>query len=55
MSDSTIAISILWGFLFIYSIMGSIDFGAGFWALVFSRKNPQAASLANRFCLRPGR
>lgn len=49
MSDSTIAISILWGFLFIYSIMGSIDFGAGFWALVFSRKNPQAASLANRF------
>ncbi|MCA1295270.1 cytochrome d ubiquinol oxidase subunit II [Paenibacillus sp. alder61] len=49
MHDSTIAISILWGFLFIYSIMGSIDFGAGFWSMVFSKKNPQAASLANRF------
>ena len=49
MHDSTIAISILWGFLFIYSIMGSIDFGAGFWSMVFSKKNPQAASIANRF------
>lgn len=49
MSDSTLAISILWGFVFIYAIMGSVDFGAGFWSMVYSKKNPEAASIANRF------
>lgn len=49
MNDATIAISILWVFLFLYAIMGSIDFGAGFWSMVYSRRNPQAAGIANRF------
>ncbi|WP_274650783.1 cytochrome d ubiquinol oxidase subunit II [Paenibacillus humicola] len=49
MNDVTLAITILWVFLFIYSIAGSIDFGAGFWSLYYSRKNPRAADIANRF------
>lgn len=49
MNDTTVAITILWVFLFIYSIAGSIDFGAGFWAMVYSKKNPRAADIANRF------
>ncbi len=50
MSDSELAILIIWVFLFIYSIAGSIDFGAGFWALVFGRRqDTKAAEIANRF------
>ncbi|GIO61488.1 cytochrome d ubiquinol oxidase subunit II [Paenibacillus cineris] len=49
MSDTQLAITILWCFIFIYSIAGSIDFGAGFWSMVFSRRNPHAADIANRF------
>jgi cytochrome d ubiquinol oxidase subunit II len=50
MNDSTLGISIIWVFLFIYSIAGSIDFGAGFWAMLFgARNNTRAAVIANRF------
>jgi cytochrome d ubiquinol oxidase subunit II len=51
MNEATLAISIIWVFLFIYSIAGSIDFGAGFWAMVYgTRKNStRAAVIANRF------
>jgi len=50
MADSDLAILILWMFLFVYSIAGSIDFGAGFWALVFGRRrDTKAADIANRF------
>jgi cytochrome d ubiquinol oxidase subunit II len=50
MNDSTLGISIIWLFLFIYSIAGSIDFGAGFWAMLFgARNNTRAAVIANRF------
>ncbi|WP_281887489.1 cytochrome d ubiquinol oxidase subunit II [Paenibacillus sp. YYML68] len=51
MNDVTIAIAILWVFIFIYSILGSIDFGTGFWAMLFDRKNSDtnAAIIANRF------
>jgi cytochrome d ubiquinol oxidase subunit II len=50
MNDSDVAILILWVFLFIYSITGSIDFGAGFWALIYGgRKETKAADIANRF------
>jgi cytochrome d ubiquinol oxidase subunit II len=50
MTDAELAILILWIFLFIYSIAGSIDFGAGFWAMVFGqRHDPKTAELANRF------
>jgi cytochrome d ubiquinol oxidase subunit II len=50
MNEATWAIVILWIFLYIYSMLGSIDFGAGFWAMVFGqRKNTRATDLANRF------
>ncbi|MCM3341948.1 cytochrome d ubiquinol oxidase subunit II [Paenibacillus sp. MER TA 81-3] len=53
MSDATIAITVLWIFLFIYSLLGSVDFGAGFWAMIFGRRSAdgdtKAAGLANRF------
>lgn len=38
MSDELIAISLLWLFVFVYAIAASIDFGAGFWSLVYLRR-----------------
>ncbi|WNQ11196.1 cytochrome d ubiquinol oxidase subunit II [Paenibacillus aurantius] len=50
MSDSVLAITIIWVFLFIYSIAGSIDFGAGFWAMAsMRRRDNHAASIANLY------
>lgn len=43
------AILLIWSFLFIYSILGSIDFGSGFWAMVYFDRNNQADQIANRF------
>jgi cytochrome bd ubiquinol oxidase subunit II len=50
MSQALIAISVLWALIFIYAIAGSFDFGAGFWAMIYAkRNNPSAAGIANRF------
>ncbi|WP_332691539.1 cytochrome d ubiquinol oxidase subunit II [Halalkalibacter lacteus] len=50
MQDVYIAIIILWVFLFMYAIAGSIDFGAGFWAMYYRRRtDTKAASIANRY------
>lgn len=50
MRDVTVAITILWVFIFVYSILGSIDFGSGYWALVFGKgSNTEAGDIANRF------
>ncbi|WP_438445807.1 cytochrome d ubiquinol oxidase subunit II [Gorillibacterium sp. sgz5001074] len=50
MNEAQWAITILWVFLFVYSIVGSVDFGAGFWAMVYGeRKDTTAGVLANRF------
>ncbi|WP_424767075.1 cytochrome d ubiquinol oxidase subunit II [Paenibacillus sp. sgz302251] len=50
MDYATIAVSILWAFIFAYAILGSVDFGAGFWALVYDRKSSaRAAQIANRY------
>ncbi|MGJ9383718.1 cytochrome d ubiquinol oxidase subunit II [Salipaludibacillus sp. CF4.18] len=49
MTETYVAISIIWAFLFIYAIAGSIDFGAGFWAMYYSNKETQASILANRY------
>ncbi|MFD0959645.1 cytochrome d ubiquinol oxidase subunit II [Paenibacillus chungangensis] len=51
MNDVTLAIFILWMFIFIYSILGSIDFGTGFWAMLFDRRGSKtnAGAIANRF------
>lgn len=50
MPESTIAILIVWLLLFVYSILGSVDFGAGFWGMIFGRSEAtNAGALANRY------
>ncbi|SMO93158.1 cytochrome d ubiquinol oxidase subunit II [Melghirimyces algeriensis] len=50
MNDPLLAISLVWLFVFIYAILGSVDFGAGFWSMFYTRKrDTQAGSIANRF------
>lgn len=41
MTNALIAITILWGFVFIYAIMASMDFGAGFWSMVYLNRKKQ--------------
>lgn len=48
--DVYIAITILWGFVFIYSIMATMDFGAGFWSMIYINKTKtKATNIANRY------
>ncbi|RWZ52217.1 hypothetical protein EQV77_16095 [Halobacillus fulvus] len=50
MEASLLAITIIWSLLFIYSILGSLDFGAGFWGMIYGKGNRTNAShIANRF------
>ncbi|MBA2176636.1 cytochrome d ubiquinol oxidase subunit II [Halobacillus locisalis] len=51
MEASSVAITILWSLLFVYSMLGSLDFGAGFWGMVYSNenKNTNASVIANKF------
>lgn len=49
MHEESIAIIILWALIFVYSILGSIDFGAGFWGMVYAKHPTLAAKLANRY------
>lgn len=49
MEESLIAVTIMWSFLFVYSMLGSLDFGAGFWGMVYGKKNSNASIIANRF------
>ena len=50
MTSALIAITVLWGFVFIYSIMATMDFGAGFWSMVYiNRKRTEATNIANRY------
>ncbi|WP_096186793.1 cytochrome d ubiquinol oxidase subunit II [Evansella halocellulosilytica] len=50
MNETYLAILIIWVFLFVYAIAGSIDFGAGFWSMYYdSRKESQASQIANRY------
>ncbi|WP_059171488.1 cytochrome d ubiquinol oxidase subunit II [Bacillus sp. FJAT-27445] len=50
MVDAYIAITILWGFVFIYAVMATMDFGAGFWSMIYiNRKNTGATNIANRY------
>ena len=43
--EESIAIIILWALIFVYSILGSIDFGAGFWGMVYAKHPTLAANL----------
>lgn len=50
MLESTIAIVLVWFLVFIYSILGSIDFGSGFWGMLLGRgRQTNAGHLANRY------
>ncbi|PYZ94988.1 hypothetical protein CR194_05585 [Salipaludibacillus keqinensis] len=49
MTEPYVAILIIWVFLFVYAIAGAIDFGAGFWAMYYSKKETNATILANRY------
>ncbi len=50
MTEPVLAIAILWFFLVIYALAGSVDMGAGFWALIYGRQHDtKAAAIANRF------
>jgi cytochrome bd ubiquinol oxidase subunit II len=50
MTDPLIAITVLWGFVFIYAIMATMDFGAGFWSMIYiNREKTKATNIANRY------
>ncbi|TYR82055.1 cytochrome d ubiquinol oxidase subunit II [Priestia megaterium] len=50
MTDALIAITVIWGFIFIYAVMGTMDFGAGFWSMVYiNREQTNATNIANRY------
>ncbi|MBM7662688.1 cytochrome d ubiquinol oxidase subunit II [Bacillus mesophilus] len=50
MADVLIAITVLWGFVFIYAVMATMDFGAGFWSMVYiNREKTKATNIANRY------
>ncbi|HZG71116.1 MAG TPA: cytochrome d ubiquinol oxidase subunit II [Chondromyces sp.] len=50
MTDALIAITVLWGFVFIYAVMATMDFGAGFWSMIYiNREKTRATNIANRY------
>ncbi|WP_066073256.1 cytochrome d ubiquinol oxidase subunit II [Neobacillus soli] len=50
MVDALIAITVLWGFVFIYAVMATMDFGAGFWSMIYiNREKTKATNIANRY------
>ncbi|PLT32478.1 cytochrome d ubiquinol oxidase subunit II [Bacillus sp. V5-8f] len=50
MADAIIASTVLWGFVFIYSVMATMDFGAGFWSMVYiNREKTGTTNIANRY------
>jgi cytochrome bd ubiquinol oxidase subunit II len=50
MTNAVLAVTVLWGFVFIYSVMATMDFGAGFWSMVYiDREKTGATNIANRY------
>ncbi|WP_044894874.1 cytochrome d ubiquinol oxidase subunit II [Bacillus alveayuensis] len=50
MTNELIAITVLWGFIFIYAVMATMDFGAGFWSMFYmNREKTKATNIANRY------
>ncbi len=50
MVDPYKAVTLLWGFVFIYAVMATMDFGAGFWSMFyFNREKTKATNIANRY------
>ena len=50
MNEALLAITLVWGFIFLYAIMASMDFGAGFWAMIYIKKeHTNATKIANSY------
>ncbi|MCM3725497.1 cytochrome d ubiquinol oxidase subunit II [Neobacillus cucumis] len=50
MLDVYLAVTVLWGFVFIYAVMATMDFGAGFWSMFYiNREKNKATNIANRY------
>ncbi|UII55308.1 cytochrome d ubiquinol oxidase subunit II [Cytobacillus spongiae] len=50
MTDALLAVTVLWGFVFIYAVMATMDFGAGFWSMIYINKpKTKATNIANRY------
>ncbi|MCM3619589.1 cytochrome d ubiquinol oxidase subunit II [Sutcliffiella horikoshii] len=50
MTDVILAITVLWGFIFIYAVMATMDFGAGFWSMLYIKnEKTNATNIANRY------
>jgi cytochrome d ubiquinol oxidase subunit II len=50
MLDAYLAVTVLWGFVFIYAVMATMDFGAGFWSMFYiNRTQTTATNIANRY------
>ncbi|MBA2873913.1 cytochrome d ubiquinol oxidase subunit II [Thermaerobacillus caldiproteolyticus] len=50
MTNELIAITLIWGFIFIYAVMATMDFGAGFWSMVYiNQEKTKATNIANRY------
>lgn len=49
-TDALLAITVVWGFVFIYAVMATMDFGAGFWSMVYiNKERTNATNIANRY------
>jgi cytochrome d ubiquinol oxidase subunit II len=49
-TDTVIAVTLLWIFVMIYSLAASVDFGAGFWSMVYlNHEKTKATNIANRY------
>ncbi|MGM7701635.1 cytochrome d ubiquinol oxidase subunit II [Pseudalkalibacillus sp. Hm43] len=50
MTDALLAITLLWVFVFIYAVAATIDFGAGFWSMIYlGKRQMRATRIANRY------
>lgn len=50
LTNALTAIIVLWGFVFIYAVMATMDFGAGFWSMIYINKTKtKATNIANRY------
>ncbi|WP_141433733.1 cytochrome d ubiquinol oxidase subunit II [Bacillus sp. 03113] len=50
MTNALLAVTVLWGFVFIYAVMATMDFGAGFWSMIYIKKQKtKATNIANRY------
>ncbi|WP_026695776.1 cytochrome d ubiquinol oxidase subunit II [Peribacillus kribbensis] len=50
LTDEILGITLIWGFVFIYAVMGAMDFGAGFWSMIYiNRDKTNVTNIANRY------